>query len=85
VLLWNSVTGQYRFCCKGTTFTGTGKSVTQGCVITLQHNPFDRRVLGRVDKAVHAGNASIQSPPGTLRCTITDRNTLNNTLLPACQ
>ena len=83
VLIWNSITGQYRFCCKGTTFTGIGKSTVQGCVFTLQHNPADRRVLGRVDKAVHAGTASIQAPPGTLRCTITDRNTLNDT--PTCQ
>jgi subtilisin-like proprotein convertase family protein len=83
VLLWNSITGQYRFCCKGTTFTGVGKSTIQGCVFTLQHNPADRRVLGRVDKAVHAGTASIQAPPGSIRCTITDRNTLNDT--PTCQ
>jgi len=83
VLLWNSFTGQYRFCCKGVTYTGIGKATTQGCVFTLQHNPLDRRVLGRVDKAVHSGNASIQAPPGTTRCTITDRNTLNDT--PTCQ
>jgi len=85
ILLWNSVSGQYRFCCKGTVFTGVGKSTVQGCVFTLQHNPVDRRVLGRVDKAVHSGTASIQSPAGTIRCTITDRNTLNDTLQPACQ
>lgn len=85
ILLWNSVTGQYRFCCNGITFTGVGKATVQGCVYTLQHNPPDRRVLGRVDKAVHTGNGSIQAPPGNTRCTITDRNTLNDTLLPACQ
>jgi len=83
VLLWNSFSGQYRFCCKGVTYTGIGKATTQGCVFTLQHNPVERRVLGRVDKAVHSGTASIQSPPGTIRCTITDRNTLNDT--PVCQ
>jgi hypothetical protein len=83
VLMWNSTTGQYLFCCKGTTFTGTGKSTIKGCVFTLQHNPADRRVLGRADKAVHAGNASIQAPPGAVRCTISDRNTLNDT--PTCQ
>ena len=83
VLLWNSITGQYRFCCQGITFTGVGQATIQGCVFTLQHNPADRRVLGRVDKAVHAGSASIQAPAGTIRCTITDRNTLNDT--PMCQ
>jgi len=85
ILLWNSLTGAYRFCCNGITFTGIGTSTIKGCVFTLQHNPADRRVLGRVDKAVHAGTASLQAPPGTIRCTITDRNTLNDTLLPACQ
>ena len=84
ILLWNSITGSYRFCCNGTTFTGVGKATRKGCVYTLQHNPADRRVLGKVDKAVHAGSASLQSPPGRTRCTITDRNTLNDTLLPAC-
>jgi hypothetical protein len=85
ILLWNSLTGAYRFCCNGTTFTGIGKSTIQGCVFTLQHDPSDRRVLGRVDKAVHAGTASLQSPPGITKCTITDRNTLNDTNLSACQ
>ena len=84
VLLWNSITGQYRFCCNGTTYTGTGKVQRQGCVFLLDHTfAADRRVLGRVDKAVHAGTASLQSPPGTQRCTIMDRNTLNDT--PVCQ
>ena len=85
ILLWISLTGQYRFCCNGTTFTGVGTSLIKGCVFTLEHNPADRRVLGRVDKAVHRGTAAIQSPPGTIRCTITDRNTLNDTNLTSCQ
>ena len=78
-LLWNSQTGAYRFCCNGTVFIGTGKATIQGCVYTLQHTPADRRVLGRVDKAVHTGTGSLQAPPGLLRCTLTDRDTTNNT------
>jgi HYR domain len=85
ILVWNSITGQYRFCCNGITFTGIGKATRQGCVYTLQHNPADRRVLGRVDKSVHSGSASIQAPAGTTRCTISDRTTLNDTLTPPCQ
>ena len=85
LLLWNSITGSYRFCCNGITFIGVGKVSTQGCVYTLEHNPADRRVLGRVDKSVHSGTASLQAPPGTLRCTITDRSTLNDSNLTACQ
>jgi hypothetical protein len=85
ILLWNSLTGQYRFCCGGTTFTGVGKVQTQGCVYTLSATPADRRVQARVDKAAHAGSASLQSPPGTTRCTITDRDTRNDTNLTQCQ
>jgi subtilisin-like proprotein convertase family protein len=84
VLLWNSITGQYRFCCNGIVFTGVGKALRQGCINTLDHTSgIDRRVLGRVDKAVHSGTASLQAPPGTIRCVITDRNTLNDN--PICQ
>jgi hypothetical protein len=85
ILLWNSITGSYRFCCNGVTFTGIGKSKVQGCVYTLEHNPADRRVLGRVDKSVRAGSGSIQAPAGTIRCTITDRSTLNDANLTSCQ
>jgi len=86
ILLWNSITGSYRFCCNGTIFTGVGLATRKGCVYTLTTpTANDRRILGRHDKAVHAGFGSLQSPPGSIRCTITDRNTLNDTLLPACQ
>ena len=85
ILLWNSITGSYRICCNGITFTGVGKARVQGCVYTLEHNPVDRRLLGRLDKAVRSGSGSIQAPAGTLRCTITDRNTLNDTNLTSCQ
>ena len=84
ILLWNSLTGQYRFCCKGTVFTGVGKSLVQGCVFTLTHNSPVVRVQGRVDKSADAGTASVQAPPGTLRCTITDRDITNNVNL-ICQ
>ncbi len=86
ILLWNSITGQYRFCCNGITFTGIGKVKRQGCVYTLdQTGAADRRVVGRVDKSVHAGTGSIQAPAGTNRCTISDRSTLNDTNLTSCQ
>jgi hypothetical protein len=85
ILLWNSQTGAYRFCCGGTTFTGVGKVQRQGCVFTLEHNPADRRVVGRVDKTVFRGSASLQSPPGTIRCTISDFNTRVNTNITQCQ
>jgi len=83
VLLFNSSTGDYRFCCGGTTFTGRGLVRIMGCILTLQDFPSDRRVLGTIDKSVFRGTAALQSPPGTIRCTITDRDTRNNSC--ACQ
>jgi hypothetical protein len=79
VVLFNATTGEYRLYCGGTVFTGVGTVLVKGCVVTIQHYPADRRVQIRFDGGVGAGTASLQSPPGSIRCTITDRNTKNNT------
>jgi len=76
--LLNSQTGEYRFCCNGVTYSGVGTVTVRGCTITLQHNTMDRRISATIDKSVFKGTASIQTPPGTLKCTITDRDTRNN-------
>jgi len=82
-VLVNSLTGDYRFCCNGVTYTGRGTMTIRGSIYTMEHNPADRRVLVKVDEEVHKGSAAIQSPPGTIRCTITDTNTQNNSCV--CQ
>ena len=79
VLLFSSQTGDYRFCCGGTIFTGRGTVIVKGGTISLQHNAADRRVQAIFDGSVFKGTASLQSPPGTTRCTIADRDTRNNT------
>jgi hypothetical protein len=82
VLMLNSVTGNYVFCCQaGVTITGAGKVTRKGGIITLDHlaGP-DRRVMAKVDTVVGKGTASLQYPAGQLAClTITDRNIWNNT------
>jgi uncharacterized delta-60 repeat protein len=83
VFLGNSVTGAYRFCCNGTTFTGVALVTRRGNVVSFQHNAPDRRVQATDDESVFKGSASLQSPPGTIRCTITDRDTRNNSCI--CQ
>jgi hypothetical protein len=83
VLLFNSLTGDYRFCCNGITYTGKGKATRLGCIYTLEHSTTDRRVLGKIDKAIIKGTASLQSPPGNFRCTFSDRDTRNNSC--SCQ
>jgi len=55
----------------------------RGSAYTLEHNPLDRRVLVKDDEGVHKGSGSISAPPGTIRCTITDRNTQDNSCV--CQ
>lgn len=78
VFLGNSQTGAYRFCCGGTLFTGVALVTRRGNIITFQDNSPDRRVLVTDDQSAHRGKASLQSPPGSLKCTIADRNTTNN-------
>lgn len=83
VLLLNSITGDYRFCCGGTTFTGRGTVSIRGCTIALQHNTSDRRVAASLDTSAFKGSASLQAPPGTIKCSINDRDTRNNSCV--CQ
>jgi hypothetical protein len=65
-------TGQYRFCCNGTTFTGVGTVKQIGSSFTLSHTPPDRRVQGTLN-IDGTSTASLQAPPGTTKCTITDK------------
>jgi hypothetical protein len=84
VLLFNTTTGQYRFCCNGITFTGVGKVTRAGCIFTLSTSQdVIQRVQATLNKSTNNGTASLQAPPGTTRCTLTDRNTLDDTFI--CQ
>jgi hypothetical protein len=63
--------------------TGVGLVMKQGCSATLQHNTPQRRVMASLDGGTNKGNATYQSPPGTVKATIIDKNVLNNSSL--CQ
>ncbi len=78
VLLWNSVTGDYLFCCGGTVVSGTGTPSRKGNYFMLTHYGSDRRLTAQVDNGTHRGSASLQKPVGVLTCSITDRDTSNN-------
>lgn len=80
VVLFDLTTGKYRFCCNGVVVaSGTAKINQKGLVYTLQdYSNSTRRVLITIDLSQKKGNASVQSPPGTTVCTITDRNTTND-------
>jgi predicted outer membrane repeat protein len=79
VFLGNSITGEYVFCCGGTTFTGVAAVIKKGRIVNFQHHTTAQRVMARYNGGVFKGSASLQSSPGTTRCTITDRDTRNNT------
>ena len=79
VVLFNTATGNYVFCCGGSVITGKGTTILKGCTFTLQHDPSDRRLLVKVDFSQKRGTASLQLPPGTVRCIITDRNMMDDT------
>jgi hypothetical protein len=78
VLLWNSVTGDYRYCCAGTVLTGRGTVTRQGNIFKLTHTTGDRRVNASLDASQNKGTASLQHPLGTSKCPILDRDTRNN-------
>ena len=77
--MFNTVTGDYRYCCGGTVFSGKGTVKQQGNVYTLTVSTGDRRITATMDGSTKRGNATLQSPPGTTRCTIIDNNVTNNT------
>lgn len=75
----NSQTGNYVFCCGETTFTGIAQVSRRGKVVAFAHYAADRRLQAIDDESVFRGTAALKSPPGTIRCTIGDRDTRNNT------
>ena len=80
-VLFNTTTGAYKFCCGGTVFTGIGKVARQGNIITLSDSTASQRVLVTIDGSTKKASGSLQSPPGTTRCTIRDDNVTNNTCM----
>jgi hypothetical protein len=81
-LRFNTMTGNYVFCYgEGLTMSGVGKVVTHASTVTLTQgeNELDRRIVVTMDRLAKRGTASLQAPGGSLICTITDRNTANNT------
>lgn len=92
VILWNTVSGDYRF--SGpfppvqppaqpppAALTGTGKTALKGCILTLTHNAPDRRVFARLDTCTNSGDATIETSKPKADFTITDRDTRQTTAI----
>jgi hypothetical protein len=78
-LQFNSTTGDYIFCCNGTSVGGIGGVTRKGSVISLFVGQGDRRVFGQIDLSVNKAKASLQFTVGNTACSFGDRNTTNNT------
>ena len=83
VVLINTMTGDYRFCCSGVVVaTGTGTVTVRGCIGTLDELKGARRAHIEWDTAANGhgeGTAIIQVSPNKTLCQIMDRNISNNT------
>src|SRR6185369_1771697 len=78
VVLVNTSTGAYRFCCNGVLVaSGTGTSTVRGCTVTISHSANNKTVQISIDGASMKGTASVKQG-GTILCTITDTNLANN-------
>jgi photosystem II stability/assembly factor-like uncharacterized protein len=78
VLLFDSFTGDYIFCCGSFSLSGIGTVKKKGGTWSLTHTPPDRRVQVTLDIFQHRGTANLQFPVGTQVCSIQDRDTRNN-------
>jgi uncharacterized repeat protein (TIGR01451 family) len=78
-LVFNSRTGQYIFCCGGSKTTGQGAATRAGCTFILLHISPNLRVQATVNSCSGIGQATMQTPPGRLKCMIVDRDITNNT------
>ena len=75
----NSTTGEYQFAnCGGVIAQGTATVTKKGCLISLQQNANDKRLLVRVDSCQNKATASLQVLSQGATLTIIDRNTLDD-------
>jgi uncharacterized repeat protein (TIGR01451 family) len=77
-LLFNSVSGQFIFCCDGITLSGTATATRHGCTISLLRLGPSYRIQATVNACNKSGTAMLQVPPGRPRCQIVDRDISNN-------
>ena len=82
-VLFNTITGDYRWCCHGTIFTGRAKVTRAGNTYSLSQSAVDRRVQINLNAGGSPpnGNASLQVPVGKTLCTISDRDIRNDTCI----
>ena len=82
-VLFNTITGAYRWCCNGTVYSGVATVKKAGLTFTLEHNPPTYRVLIKLSAASSppSGTATLKDPVGTVKCLITDSDTRNDSCI----
>ncbi len=79
ILKINSETGEYSLInCDGFTLDGTAEMKIKGCLMTLQDNSSDRRLLVKIDRCKKQAIASIVVFSASRIFTIRDKNIENN-------
>ncbi|HKS42191.1 MAG TPA: HYR domain-containing protein [Blastocatellia bacterium] len=79
VLRFNSVTGDYIFCCGGTVYTGNGMVTIKPNQIRLEDLTATIKLDAKVQTQANKGSATLQSLHGPALCDIKDKNLSNNT------
>jgi subtilisin-like proprotein convertase family protein len=79
VLRFNSVTGDYIFCCHGTVYTGNGTVTIKPNQIRLEDQTAIIKLDAKVQTQANKGSASLQPLHGPPLCDIKDKNLSNNT------
>jgi hypothetical protein len=81
VVLFNTTTGEFRYCCNGVVVaSATGVLTVRGCIVTLESRKGDRSVLITADTTadgVGKGSAILQRA-GVLTCQISDHSMAGN-------
>jgi hypothetical protein len=79
VVLIDTSTGAYRFCCNGVLVaSGIGTKNVRGCTITISDSSNNKIVQISADTTQMKGTASVKQG-ATILCTIIDTNLANNT------
>jgi 6-phosphogluconolactonase (cycloisomerase 2 family) len=80
ILQISSLTNCYQFtnCRKGTTLTGKGTFIGQGCKVGFQAIERDRRISASIDFCNWLATANVQLTTPSVSFTINDRNIFNN-------
>lgn len=81
IVLFNSRTGDYLFCCDNMTLSGRGIVKKKGGDITITHTTSTRSIFIKVSKTAFKGVATARDFASQYQCEAEDRDMRNNTCI----